>query len=293
MNNWSLHNWGQEAILDRADDARTAERLAELWADPRARLVEVDWEGQFRGDREAGRIEPVDTTGEYDEQRHVFLGLLEGVPYFAVTTILDTPTVAIRKLLGRAEGGELEVITSTAAILNWHRSGGYCVSCGKLTQRIRGGYARICPNCDWLEFPRTDPAVIVSIIDDDDRILLAHQGTWDEGRYSVLAGFVEAGQSFEQTCFREVLEESGIHLREVKYMGSQPWPFPRSIMIGFEARAATTEIKVDGEEIVHAAWFTRDELARAVEAGTVKLPFRGSIAAALIDRWRYPAASAR
>lgn len=287
MNTWSLHNWGNEAILDRADESRTAERLAGLWADPRARVVEVDWEGRFRGDAEQRTLDPVQPTGAYDEQRHVFLGLLEGTPYFAETTVIDAPTVPIRKLLGRVNGGELELITSAAAILNWHRSGGYCVSCGKLTERIRGGYARVCPNCQWLEFPRTDPAVIVSIIDDDDRILLAHQGTWDEGRYSVLAGFVEAGQSFEQTCFREVEEESGIRLREVQYLGSQPWPFPRSIMIGFEARAATTEIKVDGEEIVHAAWFTRDELDRAVAEGRVKLPFRGSIAARLIDRWRY------
>jgi NAD+ diphosphatase len=148
-----------------------------------------------------------------------------------------------------------------------------------------GGHLRVCVTDGVEHYPRTDPAVIMLVVDDDGRALLGHQPSWPQGRMSTLAGFVEAGETLEDAVAREVLEEVGVVVDDVRYVESQPWPFPSSLMLAFTAHAATSELAVDGVEISDARWFTRDELTTCVQDGSLRLPMRSSVAFRLIDRW--------
>jgi NAD+ diphosphatase len=178
-----------------------------------------------------------------------------------------------------------ELATTAVAMATWHERAAHCPLCGGATEPREGGWSRRCPADGADHYPRTDPAVIVAITDPDDRILLAHVSYHSPLRYSHLAGYVEPGESLEQGAQREVFEESGITLAELEYAGSQPWPFPASIMIGFRARAVSTDIVVDGLEVTDAEWLTRPEVARRVGAGEMILAPPGSIARHLIHRW--------
>jgi len=160
-----------------------------------------------------------------------------------------------------------------------------CPRCGSLTTVINGGFARHCTACGEDHFPRTDPAVIVAVVDADDRILLGGQEHWGR-RVSVLAGFVESGESAEQAIHREVAEEVDVTLGDLHYFGTQPWPFPRSLMLGYFARATSTAINLDRDEISHAAWYTREELAARLVGGELGLPGPASIASRMIHAWR-------
>ncbi len=162
-------------------------------------------------------------------------------------------------------------------ILQWRRNSVYCGRCGAANTDAPDELARHCPACGRREYPRISPAVIVLITDGEDRILLAHNGKFKTGMYSLVAGFVEAGESFEHTVHREVKEEVGVNLTDVRYLASQSWPFPESLMIGFRARSTDTVIVPDGKEILDARWFRRDELP--------ELPGRGSLSRLLIDQW--------
>jgi NAD+ diphosphatase len=134
------------------------------------------------------------------------------------------------------------------------------------------------------QFPRTDPAVIM-MVTDGDRALLGRQASWPEGRYSTLAGFVDPGESLEEAVVREVAEETGVEVGEVSYFGNQPWPFPQSLMVGFFARARSTEIHVDGAELSDARWFTREEMKEQAESGELVLPGGISISRSLVEAW--------
>jgi NAD+ diphosphatase len=180
---------------------------------------------------------------------------------------------------------ERDIAAAATALANWHRASPLCARCGGATRVINGGFARHCQTCDEDHFPRTDPAVIVAVVDAQDRILLGSQNGWGN-RVSVLAGFVEAGESLEQAIHREIAEEVDVSLSKVAYVGSQPWPFPRSLMLGFAARASTSAICVDNDEIASADWYTRDQLTAKLEAGELGLPGRTSIASRLIQAWR-------
>ncbi|WP_418277680.1 NAD(+) diphosphatase [Isoptericola jiangsuensis] len=175
------------------------------------------------------------------------------------------------------------------ALAGWHRTHARCGRCGGPTTAVQGGWARYCPVDERETYPRTDPAVIMAVVDDADRLLLGHAAAWPAGRFSTLAGFVEAGESLEDAVRREVAEESGVQVGsgpgDVLYRGSQPWPFPASLMLGFRARATTTAVRTDDEEVTEARWFTREALLAAVTAGDVGLPGRQSIARALIEEW--------
>jgi NAD+ diphosphatase len=182
----------------------------------------------------------------------------------------------------------------TAAILAfgrgmsvWHKDHEYCGRCGALTQVERAGHARRClgENCGRLHFPRTDPAVITLVVDGE-RCLLARRATISIPRFSTVAGFVEPGETLEDAVRREVAEEVGVTVGPVLYRGSQPWPFPSSLMVGYWARALDPRIKVDGEEISEAAWFTRRDIDRAVAAGDIILPPEDSISRRLLEDWR-------
>ena len=179
---------------------------------------------------------------------------------------------------------ERDIAATAAAVCNWHRAERFCARCGGGTRVINGGYARHCDACDEDHFPRTDPAVIVGVLDDDDRLLLGGQPSWGN-RVSVLAGFVELGESLEQAIHREIGEEADIEIGTTRYFGSQPWPFPRSLMVGYFARAATTAICVDADELDHAAWMSREEVRSRVRSGELALPGASSIASRMIDAW--------
>lgn len=194
----------------------------------------------------------------------------------------------------RRAGAELDardagLMVAAVALDNWHRAHPRCPRCGKPTQPSSGGWARVCPADGSEHFPRTDPAIIVLLRDRDDRALLGRQVRWAPGWFSTLAGFVEAGESAEAALRREVAEESGVVVGEgdddICYLGSQPWPFPNSLMLGYHAWTDDPTVQVDGDEIAEARWFTRDELAAACEQGEVRLPPSISIARRLVERW--------
>ena len=176
------------------------------------------------------------------------------------------------------------IFTQGLALHNWHSTHTHCPSCGAPTKIEQAGWVRRCEVEDLELFPRTDPAIIVSIIDQDDRILLGSQGIWEENRWSILAGFVEPGESLEAAVIREMKEESGLDVSDPKYIYSQSWPYPCSLMLGFTARAnAASQLKPDGEEITKLRWFSREELA--AEANELLLPGRASISRAMIELW--------
>lgn len=182
-----------------------------------------------------------------------------------------------------------EFVVTSIALDNWMRTHQRCPRCGSPTVPDEGGWSRICPTDGSRHFPRTDPAIIVLTRDGDDRALLGRQSRWPDGWFSTLAGFVESGETAEEAVRREVHEETGIVIgtgeQDVTYVASQPWPFPNSLMLGFQALATTTTITVDGTEIADARWFGRDELADACASGEVRLPPSVSIARRLIEAW--------
>lgn len=257
-----------------------------LWYAEETRLVKMTAEGQLAVNQDGTRLRTTTPFVEYDSQRHVLLGLVDEVPWFAVEAVLDGPVKSAREVGALLAPLEADIAITTTAVLTWHRTAPRCSACGGTTEVTNGGFARFCHHCQREHFPRTDPAVIVAIVDADDRLLLARAATWDQGRVSILAGFVEAGESFEHAVHREIAEESDLTLGELHYVGSQPWPFPRSVMVGFFARALTTEISIDGDEIVYADWFTRERLDADLAAGTVLLPGAASIAHRMVKSWR-------
>ncbi len=304
-----MANWTDESVIDRLDGIRRDPgAVARLW--PGAVVLGIDDKGRIAmsgvdvpdpwglstdvvlGRRPSAaesvptaRLLAVEAEGDYDPERHWLLGHDGDRVVFASPVAEVATGYTLREAGPLLPVAEAELVAMAASLAAWHRAETYCPTCGTPTQVANGGTARWCPSCERDRFPRTDPAIIVAIIDPDDRILLARQGVWATGRHSVLAGFVEGGESLEQAVHREVFEESGLRVDDITYFGSQPWPFPRSIMLGFRARAVTTEITVDGEEIVSGGWYSRDELLAAVTAGSVILPGEASIAFRLIRHW--------
>ncbi|WP_374007088.1 NAD(+) diphosphatase [Leifsonia sp. LS-T14] len=179
------------------------------------------------------------------------------------------------------------LFTEALAMANWHASHTHCPRCGSPTVVEQAGWVRRCMEDGSEVFPRTDPAVIVTVLDADDRLLLGSNAMWENSRYSLLAGFVEPGESFEAAVEREIFEEAGIHVVDARYKGSQPWPFPASVMVGMTARLADDQspsaLDPDGEEILDLRWFSRDELWAARDQ--IILPGGSSIARALIEDW--------
>ncbi|TDT33705.1 NAD(+) diphosphatase [Naumannella halotolerans] len=280
-----MNKWQEPSELDRVDAHRgNAEWVAGQWREPETRVLNVDETGRcfVNPDRTLRLVKPF---GEFDPAEHYLLGTVEDRAVFVSNALSEGETATLREVLVDAAPIDRDLAAAGVGLLNWHRNGRFCPRDGSPTTVIRGGLARQCDLCGQEIFPRSDPAVIVAIVDENDRLLLAHQRIWAEGRVSVLAGFVEVGESFEQAVHREIGEEADVRLGELSYFGSQPWPFPQSIMIGFIARASSESIAVDGEEIEWANWYTRDELTRAVESGELILPGKASIAHRLIMAW--------
>ena len=230
-----------------------------------------------------------------DEHNHIFLGLFRGKPAFAVAMSGDVnPPYAelgefqdLRYLGSELGPDEANLAAHARALVLWHASQSFCGVCGSSARPDAGGNSRRCVNehCAREVFPRVDPAIIVLVADSgNDRCLLGRQASWPEGRYSTIAGFVEAGESLEDAVRREVYEETNIRVAGVRYHSSQPWPFPSSLMLGFVAEVDPkniTDIRLNDSELEDAQWFTRKEL----RSGFPKLPFRISIARRLVDEW--------
>jgi NAD+ diphosphatase len=215
----------------------------------------------------------------------------DGVVYFGVSADLPPAPDGVRAislrdvgvLLGDRDAG---LFTHAVALANWHDTHTHCPLDGTPTIPDPGGHSTRCPADGTEHFPRTDPAVIMLVTDPDDRCLLARNAAWPGRRVSILAGFVEPGESAEQAVIREVAEETQIKVTNVRYVGSQPWPMPRSLMLGFRAEApAGQAIIVDREEIAEASWFSRDELLAAIAAREIALPPPVSIARHIIEAW--------
>jgi NAD+ diphosphatase len=283
--------------IDRAAHHRLDEAwLAAAWSHPTTRVFVVSG-GQVLIDEIADGSTELLMTPSFEapltEAHRYFLGTDDdGVSYFALQKdALPGRMDQSARPAGLREAGLLlsprdaGLMVHAVALENWQRLHRFCSRCGERTVIAAAGHIRRCPACGAEHYPRTDPAVIMAVTDDEDRILLGRQVHWPEGRFSTLAGFVEPGESIEQSVRREVFEEVGVTVGEVDYVASQPWPFPSSLMLGFRARATSGEITVDGEEIEEARWFSRDELRTAFESGEVLPPYGISIAARLIELW--------
>jgi len=290
--------------LDRAGQRRAGVgTFEELWAAPTTRVLQVH----------AGRAPVVETpaglqlvlrtpaqVGEPGpDDLRLYLGADGEEEFVAVVSADPEPEVADGSAGGEEWRGLREVgtdlgprdaglFTEALSMGNWHAVTRFSPRTGRPLSPASAGWVKVEP--DGKEhFPRTDAAVIMAVISPEDELLLGHQPVWPVNRYSVLAGFVEPGECLEDTVRREVFEEAGIlvgpELEDVRYLGSQPWPFPASLMVGFVARAVTTDIKVDGDEIALARWFSREQLAEEIAHGRVLPPPGVSIARRLIEAW--------
>lgn len=281
--------------LDRAAERRDdLEWLDSVWQDPATRVLLVHHgRALVTGDAALAFVPPADAA--YDGVR-VLLAVEDGRAFVALlvdTTVEPwegadgTRWEGLREVGAALGDRDAGLLVMAVALANWHATHPRCPRCGVVTVPAQAGWSRTCPADSSQHFPRSDPAVIVLVSDDADRALLGRRAEWPEGWYSTLAGFVEAGESAEMTVLRELAEESGIVVDRLDYLGSQPWPFPSSLMLGYRARlaAGSPEARPDGVEITEVRWFTREEMRAGCESGAVRIPPRVSIARRLVEHW--------
>lgn len=301
------------AGLDRSAHLRgDPSALARLGADPAARAVAV-WRGKPLLDGDRAGLLPLSHPVFAGAAAPLFLGTTAAGAVFAhdvsawepeggdradPTVFLD-PTEQRHPLLGegwrfaelrgvmaRLTAGDAEVVASARAIFAWHETHGFCARCGAESRIVQAGWQRLCPACGAAHFPRTDPVAIM-LVTRGNRVLLGRSPGWPEGMYSLLAGFMEPGETLEGAVRREAREEAGIEVGRVSYLASQPWPFPSSLMLGCRGEALTEAIRLDPAELEEALWLTREEIA-SVFAGLharVRPPRRGAIAEFLLRGW--------
>ena len=262
--------------IERAAEKRTDESaLATFAADPKAAAYVIggDWIVMKKGEPVSNPLFTLDQARAMEGTAEtVFLGLAAGAPRFGVGIapaaaealkaregfhVTDLRSIAVQ---GLVDEHHLPPIAEAKALLHWHARHRFCSNCGTATRPVDGGWKRECPNCKTEHFPRTDPVVIMLAVDGD-RCLLGRSPRFVPGMWSCLAGFIEPGESFEDAVHRETREEAGITCGRVKYLSSQPWPFPMSLMIGCHAEALTRDIVVDREELEDARWFSKTEIA--------------------------------
>jgi len=287
------------STVDRATDRRgDAAWLAAAWADPRTRVLVVQ-DGQALVTTRDGQLELVFVSpAEAPEGTRYFLGIdADDIAYFGVSGVVqgepgNRSDSAVAKPMALRQAGALlsdrdaGLMVHAVALAYWHDTHTHCPRCGTPTVPAPAGHLTTCPKDGTEHFPRLDPAVIMLVLDPDDRLMLARNALWPRGRMSVVAGFVEPGESAEHAVAREVYEETSIVVSQVRYLGSQPWPMPRSLMLGYEAKAAGGQrITVDEEEIGEARWFSRAELRAAIESGELGIAPSSSIARRLIEYW--------
>ncbi|MFV0494001.1 NAD(+) diphosphatase, partial [Mycobacterium sp.] len=264
--------------VDRAEELRTdPEAMKSGWAD--AALLRVDSRNQVLVADGRVLLAPAVALDDTPPAEAVFLGCIDGGRHvWAVRAALVPPedgpedarveVLDLRRLRHVTDDTGSQLVSSALALLNWHDNARFSAVDGTPTKPARAGWSRVNQVTGHEEFPRIDPAVICLVHDGADRAVLARQDAWPPRMFSLLAGFVEAGESFEACVVREIGEEIGLTVRDVRYLGSQPWPFPRSLMIGFHALGdPAEEFSFNDGEIAEAAWFTRDEVRAALAAG--------------------------
>lgn len=298
------------ATLDRAGARRRdAAWVRERLADPSSRALALVREGMLVTGFDQPRLVRIglDEIPGGPPEPAVLLGVEEdGSALFAVDVeqlhalrplTPGSRALGLREIGARLSAEEAGLSAQAAALLNWHRSHPHCSRCGAVTDVAEAGHVRRCPVCGGEHHPRTDPVVIMLVVDGD-RVLLGRQAAWPAGRYSALAGFVEGGESLEEAVAREVLEEAGVQVRDARYVSSQPWPFPSSLMLGFVADWAGGEPRARDGELEDVRWFTREQVVAAAALGgsgdwtspppagaELLLPPPIAIARALLDRW--------
>ena len=197
--------------------------------------------------------------------------------------------LALREYAPHGRPRQVGLATCAVALSVWHGHQVFCPQCGAPVRPSQAGWAQLCQGDAskdrHLLFPRIEPAVIMAVVDGHDRLLLQHNRKWAPDFRSVTAGFVEAGENLEHAVRRETLEEVGLNLGEMRYLGSQPWPFPSSLMMAFRARSLNTDIRVDGQETDDACWFTREEFGAALASGRLRIPQAASVARYMIEQW--------
>jgi NAD+ diphosphatase len=285
-----------EHAHDRHGVLRTDEDwLEERWSDPATRVLVIA----------GARVRPVEgrlawvSTQQAPDGLRVLLGERDGVEHFAVIVDPDEAPgdrdewVVLRAIVQSLADETISdgpLVLHAIGLAEWLWATKHCPRCGGDLEPRQAGHVLHCTSCGRDQFPRSDPAVIMVVTDGepgspDERALLGRSPAWPPGRYSTLAGFVEPGETMEDAVRREVEEETGVKVGEVSYFGSQPWPLPASLMVGFTARAIETTIDVDGSEIEDARWFTRAEMRAEAEAGTLVLPGGVSISRSLVESW--------
>lgn len=288
-------------LVDRDAGRRTQPDLFDrLLADPATRILPLRAERALMtapGSAALALLRPDEVTAALTR---VYLGTVlddgAGMPVIAEVLTeaaalelrdVEECWVGLRQAAPRLSDRDLALLTEAVAITNWHQRTPNCPRCGTPTVVESGGWVRRCFVDGGEVFPRTDPAVIMRVLDDDDRLLLGSNAMWEHNRWSLLAGFVEPGESFEAAVQREVEEESGLRVRATQYLGSQPWPYPSSVMVGMEARLASGQQsrapRPDGKEIVGLRWFSRADLWS--QRGEILLPGEASIAHAIVQDW--------
>ena len=288
--------------LDRTAELRLDElALAAAWSNPDTQVLVVS-EGRAVVVDDPDPVDPdgtrtrLVTLPSYDapEGDRYFLGRDErGYMFFAVPAETlpgrfdgDARPASLREVGLLLSDRDAGLLTHAVSLEYWHRSHRFCSKCGNPTEVAAAGHIRRCAHCGTEHYPRTDPAVIMAVTDPQERLLLGRGSSWDTRRFSVLAGFVEPGESLEQAVSREVAEEAALTVTSVTYLGSQPWPFPCSLMLGFTATVDDPErARADGDEVQEVRWFSRAELAAALAAGEIVLSGRIAIASSLIERW--------
>ena len=298
-----LRNFYAGSAVDRAAHRRRDSHwLRARLSQPGARLIPV-WRNLNlvlnERDITLGAIDAVAFPDAAELPVIVWLGSYDGGDYFAVDlSHVDEPAAHpavpnaarfedLRRVGSVMRHDEGAIAAYARGLIYWHDRHRYCGVCGAPTRSDSGGHSRVCTsdNCGTQHFPRTDPAVIVLVHDGGDRIVLGRTGRFLPGMHSVLAGFVEPGESLEDTVGREIAEEVNVQVTDIRYHSSQPWPFPSSLMVGFFARATTFDVQPDLDELETARWYTRDELLASPEDETFRLPRGDSIARRLVDDW--------
>lgn len=281
----------ETGYLDRAGAVRTDDAvLARLWErDDACRIAVQDGQvGVLPGSGPEDILLDADSAST-PPGRRVLLGVdADQRPWWLLMGQPDGRELAwigMREIGPQLAGIRLEAVMTAVAMESWHARHGFCPICGQPTTPGQAGWVRRCTSDGTEHYPRTDPAIIVVVIDGDDRALLGRQTRWPDAWRSALAGFVEPGERAEAAVHREVAEEVGVRLSRVQYLASQPWPFPGSLMLGFHAWTDDPTVQVDGVEIAEAGFFTRAELAAAASSGRIQLPPGISIARRLIEQW--------
>lgn len=303
--------------LDRAADLRAdPAQVAALMADPAVRILPL-WRGKpliaGAGRDRLGWVGPAHAVLAAAGEAPIFLGRDAGGPMFAADISgwepeeidvaalgsffdpteqqhpalpVDQRFAEIRAVMTRLDARAAEIVVTARALLNWHESHRFCARCGQPSAVTHAGWQRSCPSCGAHHFPRTDPVVIM-LVTRGNAVLLGRSPAWPKGMFSCLAGFVEPGETIEAAVRREVMEETGVRVGQVRYLASQPWPFPNSLMLGCHGLALSTEITLDPVELEDARWVSREEMVTIVAGAHPEInPARpGAIARFLIDNW--------